>query len=375
MSVERLDVKLDDSRYPILLGRGALNELGELLAEKTGNKQVLLVSDETFKNDFGRELTTILQEQEFDVTPYYMSAGKISKTFNEVLKIYGILETGKFARDSTLIALGGGVIGDLAGFVASTWYRGMNLIHMPSTLMGMVDSSVGGKVAINFRETINAVGNYYHPLINLMDLNLIDNLPDRDYVAGLAEVIKCALIADPDMLIYLEDNIEAILARDEEKLKRCIFSALQIKIEHVNGDLREGGKRLFLNYGHTLGHAIETATHTTDGESLRHGEGVALGICAVLSLSEDVFHFESARVERIVSLLDKMNLPTQLKASGFGKSANELIESCYQLAHKDKKRANNSLRFILLKEIGEPEVVSNVSSDLIYKALERVIYE
>jgi len=292
-----------------------------------------------------------------------------------VLRIYGELETKDFARDSVLIALGGGVVGDLAGFVASTWYRGMTFVHVPTTLMAMIDSSIGGKVAINYRETINAVGNYYHPIANFMDLDLIDSLSDRDYISGLAEVIKCALIADDDFVDYLEKNRDKILQRDEACLVRAMRRTIEIKVDHVCNDIREDGKRLLLNYGHTLGHAIEMATQTDNGETFRHGEGVSLGIVAVLSVAQSYLKISEVISNKVCTLLQSYKLPVSFSASEYGFERNDLIDLCMRLMLKDKKRKENQLRFILVDGIGHAGVYSGISDKFIFRAFQQVIRE
>ena len=289
--------------------------------------------------------------------------------------IYGDLESNNFARDSVLIALGGGVVGDLSGFVASTWYRGMRFVHIPTTLMSMIDSSIGGKVAINYRETINAVGNYYHPDANFMDLGLIDSLSDRDYISGLAEVIKCAVISDKKFVDYLREHSGKILQRDAGFLVHAMKRTIEIKVDHVCNDIREGGKRLLLNYGHTLGHAIEMATQTDDGEAFRHGEGVSLGISAVLSVAQ--LHLKTSETisNEVRELLQLYKLPVSFSASKLGVKKNDLIDACMRLMLKDKKRKNNQLRFILAYEIGAAKVYNDVSDDLILEAFLKVIRE
>ena len=178
----KIKVDIAEAEYNVFISRDAKREIVNFLNSYTKNKKIIIVTDEFLEEHYAKQLKLLLEEKGFEVQLHVMKGGKVSKTFSEVLKIYGVLEINNFSRDSTLIALGGGVIGDLAGFSASTWYRGMNMLHIPTTLMGMVDSSVGGKVAINFRETINAVGNYYHPIANYMDLDLIDTLSERDYI-------------------------------------------------------------------------------------------------------------------------------------------------------------------------------------------------
>ena len=202
----QIPVSLDGVSYQILIGRDLLDSVGDLIAKTTNSKNVIIVSDIYFADNLVSKIIGSLQKKGFNCIKYFMTAGKHNKNFNEILKIYGVLEENNFSRDSTLIALGGGVIGDLCGFVASTWLRGMNLIHIPTTLLAAVDSSIGGKTAINFRKTINGIGSYYHPRLNLIDLNLIDSLSKRDYCSGLAEVIKCAIIDDKLFYDYLENN-------------------------------------------------------------------------------------------------------------------------------------------------------------------------
>lgn len=370
-----IQVKIGDISYRVIVGRNLEDQLVSVLVDATKNKNVVLVTDSFLLNTKARRVAEKLKENDFQCQVYEMAGGKGSKSFAELLAIYGLLEAGNFSRDSTLIALGGGVVGDLGGFAASTWYRGMNLVHIPTSLMAMVDSSIGGKVAINFRETINAVGNYYHPILNLMDLELIDTLPQRDYISGLAEVIKCGLIADDKFVDWLEENANALIQRNEEDLIYCIQKAIQIKIDHVDGDVQEGGKRLLLNFGHTLGHAIEMATHTEAGETFRHGEGVSLGIVAAMYIRDQFFDCSSKCTERVIDLLKKFNLPTSISASELDFSREELIQLCFSLSFKDKKRKNNVLRFILLNQIGSASVFPNIPDDIVRNSLAKLILD
>lgn len=371
--MSKINIKISDTEYEVTIGRNVIDDIAEFLGAKTKNNKVLIVTDEYFEKRYASYLKDSLIKSSFSVGLYVMKGGKISKTFNEALKIYGVLEVGDYARDSTLIALGGGVVGDLAGFVASTWYRGMNMIHIPTSLMGMVDSSIGGKVAINFRETINAVGNYYHPIANFMDISLVDTLPERDYISGLAEVVKCGLIADTELLDYIKLHKDDILARDQDKLVHCIRRAIEIKVDHVKNDVKEGGKRLLLNFGHTLGHAIEMATQTDNGETFRHGEGVSLGISSVLLLSEEHLGFSKPDSDSVRALLTMLKLPTEISASEYGYDRSKLIESCLKLIKKDKKRKDNQLRFVLLDKLGHAGTYSGLESEQILRAFERVI--
>ncbi len=370
-----IEVNLDNVRYPIVIGKNVNEKLLDLIQKKTKNSKIIIVADKFFQNTLCKSIEELFHNKDYEIYTYYMDAGKGNKSINEVLKIFGILEENNLARDSTLIAIGGGVIGDLAGFVASTWLRGMNLIHIPTTLMAMVDSSIGGKVAINYRQTINAIGNYYHPIYNIMDLSIIDTLSDRDYLSGLAEVIKCAIINDNNFFEYLEQNQEIVLSRDYQVMIDFIIKTIKIKIDHVNGDLREGGKRLLLNYGHTLGHAIEISTEKNHQEQLRHGEGVSVGIVAVAYIATKYLNIPQSICDRYEKILSDYGLPINISASELGFKRDILLEKCFDNVKKDKKRLNNNIRLVLSNEIGSAKVYENVPFELIKEAFNYVIKE
>jgi 3-dehydroquinate synthase len=370
-----INVKISEHKYDVYIGRDFPGHIAKLLSSLSQEQKIIIITDDFFEKTYAKLVQTSLNDRGFDCSIHVMSGGKSNKSFSEVLRIYGKLEISNFARDSVLIALGGGVVGDLAGFVASTWYRGMVFVHVPTTLMAMIDSSIGGKVAINYRDTINAVGNYYHPIANFMDLNLIDSLSERDYVSGLAEVIKCALIADNDFVDYLLKHKEQILKRSQEHLVYSMQRTIEIKVDHVHNDVREGGKRLLLNYGHTLGHAIEMATHTKNSESFRHGEGVALGMVAAASVAQSHLSTPVEIGQQIRDILKEYKLPTFFSASELGFKRDELIESCARLILKDKKRKDNQLRFILVNQLGKANVFTGISKEHIIQAYQEIIKE
>jgi len=369
--VKIIDVNFNENIYNIYLGREVIKNISNLLIQKTKNKKIIIVADVVFRDSVVKEITKLLDN--FKIYIHFMEAGKANKTINEALKIYSILEENNLARDSTLIAIGGGVIGDLAGFVASTWYRGMNLVHIPTTLMAMVDSSVGGKVAINFGNTINAIGNYYHPIFTLMDLTLIDTLSNRDYSSGIAESIKCAIISDRDFFNQLSQNSQKILSKDKQAVEDFIYKTINIKIAHVKGDIKENNKRLLLNYGHTLGHAIEVSTAINYQEYYRHGEGVSLGTMAVAYIAQKHLNLSSNLYNLFEQIFQKYNLPTRVYAHKIGIGRDTLIEKCMQNIQKDKKRVSNHLRIILVKDIGDAKVYSDIPMSLIKEAFEHII--
>jgi len=371
--MEIVDIDIPGHEYKVFIDSNVVSQIASLLDESHKGQKVLIVTDSFFKDKYAQLISDSLQEKGLLPYIHVMKGGKSSKSFSEVLRIYGELEVKDFARDSVLIALGGGVVGDLAGFAASTWYRGMSFVHVPTSLMAMIDSSIGGKVAINYRETINAVGNYYHPIANFMDLDLIDSLSDRDYISGLAEVIKCALIADSDFVNYLEKHSKEVLQRNPACLVHCMRRTIEIKVEHVRDDVREGGKRLLLNYGHTLGHAIEMATQTEIGETFRHGEGVSLGMAAVLSVAQSYLEIDDKVRNRALMLLQLYKLPASFSVSELGFKRKDLINLCMRLILKDKKRKENQLRFILIDKVGSAEVYKGIPSEFILQAFEEVI--
>ncbi len=370
----KIIVDLDGTPYPIYLGNGVIQRLPEYLSSATRNKKVILIYDNIFEHTLICMLRNVLEKAGFDVLFHALQSGKGNKNINEALKIYSKLEEYNFARDSTLVALGGGVIGDLSGFIASTWLRGMNLVHIPTTLLAMVDSSVGGKTAINFRSTINGIGSYYHPILNLVDLDLVESLSERDYRSGLAEVIKCAIIHDKEFFDHLSLHRENILSREENYVTDFIDRTIRIKIRHVQGDVKEGGKRLLLNYGHTLGHAIEVSTVDKSGqEQLRHGEGVSIGIMAVAHIAFRHLGAEANIKDTLGKMFKEYGLPVDVSSSLLGFNRDRLIRSCLDNVMKDKKRLDSKLRLILADRIGSANVYNDVPFSLIEETFNLII--
>jgi len=366
------NVSLDNSSYKIVIGRNIVNGVGQFLKNMTKDNRVILVIDSFFNKSILDNLTNDLAENGFKSLVHLFDAGKQNKNINEAIKIYSKLEANNFARDSTLIAVGGGVIGDLAGFVASTYLRGMNLVHIPTTLTGMIDSSIGGKVALHFKHTVNAIGNYFHPLINIIDTQFIDTLPDRDYHAGISEIIKCAIICRRELFDFLFENYENVLNHDEEALLRAMYGAIEVKLFHVTDDVKEQNKRLKLNYGHTMGHAIETATGIFE-ENYRHGEGVALGMVGAAHLAQDYFSIGNHIVLQHEEILHRYRLPKRVESNKIGFDRDKLINECLRIIYKDKKRKEGKLRFILPTKIGSSEIYNDISEEYIKRACEYLI--
>lgn len=367
-------INLDGHAYSLYLGRDILSSYIFETLQKNTNKEVLIIFDIIFSDKVNSLLRVKLEQAGYNIYMYAMEAGKHNKTIYEAIKIYELLESNYMSRDSTIIAFGGGVIGDLAGFVASTYFRGINLIHVPTTLTAMIDSSIGGKVAINFRKTVNAIGNYYHPILNVVDLDFIETLSMRDFKAGLAEIIKCAVIADKEFFDYLFINKNLILEKDEVALLYIMSRAIEIKLDHVKSDVKERRKRLKLNYGHTLGHAIEVSTGIIE-EVYRHGEGVSLGMVGAAFIANEYFGNAKNSLLKHEDILSHYNLPIRINLNSVDFDREELIKECTTNIYKDKKKKGNKLRFVLSNDIGDSGIYNDISNELIIKAFKYLTEE
>ena len=370
--LKTFDVAIDETNYDILIGKRIIELLPALLKEATEDKRVILVYDSFFQTYVQEQLVPGLAGEGFIVFAHPLPGGKLNKNIKEAISIYGLLEAENFARDSTLVALGGGVIGDMAGFVAATYLRGINLVHIPTTMTAMIDSSIGGKVAINFKKTVNAIGSYYHPIANLIDLEFARTLPDRDFKAGLAEIIKCAIIRDRGLFEFLIKEHAGITGRETDPLLHIMARAIEIKLQHVTGDIREQNKRLKLNYGHTIGHAIETST-SVFSEVYRHGEGVSLGMVGAAHVARDYYGGGEEILERHEEILSLYGLPTRVKTVEIEYDKVALKEECLLNIEKDKKRKSGKLRFILPLAIGDCATVDDVDQRLVERAFDYLL--
>ena len=369
---QTLQVDLLDAKYPIYIDVDLAPKIAKFLKNNSLEDRALIVSDKHLAARYGYCLHSKLQQEGLKSHYHELCGGKGNKTIFEALKIIEVLEKNNFSRDATLIGLGGGVVGDIAGLVASLWYRGMNLVHIPSTLIAMIDSSVGGKCAVNFGKTINALGAYHHPIANFVDLRLLQDLPDREFNSGMAEIIKCALIGDQKFFDYLISHKKKIRSRDQLAVRKIIQRTIELKERHVAGDIREGGKRLLLNFGHTLGHAIEMSTQGTE-ENLRHGEGVSLGMVAILNICERYFGLQKDLVKEVKGLLEYFHLPICFESKEYGFCRGPLLNTCMKMVLRDKKRKDGELRLILLEQIGGAYVKSCSDSDILEYGFESVI--
>jgi 3-dehydroquinate synthase len=336
-----ITVDLGERSYPIVIGGGLLGGCFDL-ATYVGGPDCLVVTNETLEPLYLDALGANLIGRQ--VRAISLPDGEAYKTLETVEDILDTLVEGGANRDTTLVALGGGVVGDITGFAAACYMRGVDFIQVPTTLLAQVDSSVGGKTGVNHASGKNLIGAFHQPRAVLIDTDTLKSLPDRELKAGLAEVIKYGAIVDTEFFAWLEDNIDALLARDAAALAAAIQRSCELKAAVVAEDERESGRRAILNFGHTFGHAIERCQGY--GEWL-HGEAVAAGMVMAAQLSGG----EAAVAERIARLLERAGLPTRPPAI----PAPELMAAMGM----DKKVQQKQLRFVLLHSLGEAFVTSD----------------
>ncbi len=354
--MKTLQVALGDRSYPIYIGSGLLNQ-AQLYTQHIKSKQVIVITNATIAPLYLDHILNNLRD--FKVETLILPDGEQFKTLDYVSQIFDKLLSCKFSRNATLIALGGGVIGDMGGFSAACYQRGIAFLQIPTTLLAQVDSSVGGKTGVNHPLGKNMIGAFYQPQCVIADADVLNTLNDRQLSAGLAEVIKYGLIRDIKFFEWLEQNIELLLARDKEALAFAIERSCINKAEIVVEDETEAGIRATLNLGHTFGHAIETGA----GYGIYlHGEAVAIGTCQAADLSRRKGWLTDADVERIIALFKKANLPVtppeQLDSDRF-----------IDLMAVDKKNIDGKIRLILLTKIGVATLPVGIDTLLLEQTL------
>lgn len=320
-------------------------------------KQVCIVTNETVAPLYLEALKAQLSDFEF--TEVILRDGEQYKTLEQLMNILERLMERKATRKTTVIALGGGVIGDMSGLAASLYQRGVPLIQIPTTLLSQVDSSVGGKTAVNHPMGKNMIGAFYQPNAVLIDPDTLKTLPDREYAAGLAEVIKYGFIYDADFLAELYANVEALQAKDEAFLARIIQRSCEIKAAVVEEDETETGIRAILNFGHTFGHAVETLTHY---KQFLHGEAIAIGMMIALRLSIQEYGLDAAVLTQLEAWLKAFDLPTELPKE---LSADDMLEAM----SRDKKNVDGDLRLVLLDQIGHAMVRDGIPKPSVIEVL------
>ncbi len=348
--VEQLEVSLGERAYPILIGSGVLQR-ADLLPDRLAGRRVAVVTNTTVAPLYLARFSATLEQAGARVLPVVLPDGEVYKTWETLNLIFDALLGAHCERGTLLFALGGGVIGDMGGFAAACYQRGMPFVQVPTTLLSMVGSSVGEKTAINHPLGKNMIGAFYQPQRVLIDISTLATLPDREFKAGLSEVIKYGLIRDLPFFCWLEENMARLLARDEAALIEAIHRSCANKAAVVAADEREQGERALLNLGHTFGHAIETGLGY--GVWL-HGEAVAAGTLIAAELSRDLGFLAQADVDRIEAIFVQAGLPVR----GPEMSAAQFIE----LMRHDKKVVDGRMRLVLLESVGHG-VISDRASE------------
>lgn len=337
-------VNLDKRSYPILIGHNTLGVFGKIYAEQGLGRVVAIVTNSKVASLYLKSVQQSLEEVGTRVVVTMMPDGEVYKTLETARVLYGDLIRGEVDREACIVALGGGVVSDTAGFVAATYLRGIDYVSVPTTLEAQVDASVGGKTAVDHPLGKNLIGAFHQPKMVYIDTNTLLTLPRREIVAGMAEVVKHGLIGDPDLISFLECNLETIISLDlaPESLVWLIAQNCRIKSGIVEADETEKGLREILNYGHTIGHAIEVMT---DYQAYKHGEAVCLGMLAAGKIALDKGFWNKCDFERQNRLLRRLGIPKIVAEL----SVNGLLEKM----QKDKKVRNGVIRFLLLKGIGK----------------------
>lgn len=347
-----VQVDLDDRGYPIHVGPGLLAQCGALMSRHLPQPRVVIVTNTVVAPLYLDKLAASLRNQQIAVDTIVLPDGEEHKNWHTLNQVFDALLTCRAERKTTLVALGGGVIGDLTGFAAAVFQRGAPYIQVPTTLLAQVDSSVGGKTAINHPLGKNMIGAFYQPRAVIADTDTLATLPDRELSAGLAEVIKYGLIGDAPFFDWLEANMDRLLARDATALTHAIEVSCRNKAAVVADDEKEQGARALLNFGHTFGHAIESGLGY--GQWL-HGEAVAAGMAIATRVSERMGLVDRSAVERTIRLLKQARLPVQGPAFG--------VERYLELMGHDKKVEGGKIRYILLRRIGEAFISSQVPAE------------
>jgi shikimate kinase/3-dehydroquinate synthase len=336
--------------YPVFVGYGLLDKLGEKMKQATLSGTATVISDENVFSLYGSKVEGILKDAGFAVNSFIVPPGEETKSVDYAIKIYDFLVEHRAERDDIIIALGGGMVGDLAGFIAATFLRGMPWVQVPTSLVAMVDASVGGKVGVNHPNGKNLIGAFYQPNLVLADCQTLTTLPQRELTSGWAEVIKHGVILDEEFFQFLESNVSRLTKLEPKSLTRAIARSAAIKAQVVSQDEKEReGKRTILNYGHTIAHGLEAATQY---KRFLHGEAVAIGMVGAARLSQRLGLLPSAAVERQQALLQKFGLPTGF--SGLG------LTEITRAMELDKKTKEKAIRWVLLQDIGKVVIRSDV---------------
>ena len=359
--MQTVKVALGARSYSILIDGGLLSTLGERCTELGLGKRCAIITDRKVGRLYAKPAAASLKKAGFDAQVITVASGEKAKSLSVVGQCYDQLAAHRLERKSFVVALGGGVAGDLAGFVAATYLRGIPFVQAPTTLLAQVDSSVGGKTGVNLKAGKNLVGSFYQPRLVMCDLDTLRTLPDREYRAGLAEIIKYGIIYDAGLFERIERDLPALLKKNRQVLAEVVARCCEIKADVVGQDETESGLRAILNFGHTIGHAIEAISGY--GKYL-HGEAISIGQIAAAKISAEQFGLAESDVNRIAELFRRAGLPTKIKLNAAQRT------KLFDAMKVDKKVSGGEIKFVLARKIGRVEFGQKVSADAINRALD-----
>ena len=355
--MKRVKVRLGSNSYQIHIGSRLLGHTGRQLTENGLTGNLVIITNPIVKRLYGDALKQNLTGEGFRVIILQVPDGEEQKSLEVAGRLYNELTDAYAERATPILALGGGVIGDLTGFVAATYLRGVPLIQIPTTLLAQVDSSIGGKVAIDHGQLKNKIGAFYQPKLVITDIATLKTLDTKTLINGLAEVIKYAIIWDKELLTYIEGNLDKIKSLDDRVLEEIVFRSAKIKAEIVEKDEKDLGLRAILNYGHTVGHGIESASDF----KVEHGEAVAIGMLAAAKISSKLGILNKNELLSLKSLIQRAGLPTRIP--------NLKVDKITQAIKHDKKILMGKIRFVLPKSLGKVFITDEVSLSLVEQIL------
>lgn len=360
--MKKVRVELGRDSYDIFIGSGLADETKAFLRARDYSPKTIVVTDTNIAPLYGKKIVGLLGEAGLKAEIFPVTAGENSKTLQTAEKLYTRAIEAGLDRKSAIFALGGGVTGDLAGFVAATYMRGVPFVELPTSLLSQVDSSVGGKVGVNHALGKNLIGAFYQPDAVFIDLDMLATLPKREIATGLGEIVKYGVIYDEKVFSFLEQNAEKVLSLDPEAIAYLVARSCDIKAAVVGEDEKEAGLRRILNFGHTLGHAVEQETNYL---RYNHGEAVAIGMAGAAYISESLGMTDAKTVARLVSLMESLNLPVTAAACK--------KENIYAAIFRDKKTVGGKVNWVLMNGIGSVAIKNDVPETIVRAAIEKII--
>ena len=365
----KINYKINNFVHKIYIKKQISSYILNDIERLNSDRKILLICDGNVNKKFINNIVSNLKIKGLQISIAEVNGGKVKKNEKLLFKLIDILIEKKFTKKSILMSIGGGVVGDVSGLAASLYLRGIIYLHIPTTMTAIIDSCLGGKTAINYKKIINSIGNYYHSHSVYISLDIIRNLPEREYLSGFPEILKCALISKKRFFLnFLLKNNKKIIMRKESVVKKICYETLKIKISFFLKDINEQNKRLMLNFGHTFAHAIEMATDIYKKEYFRHGEAVGLGVLCEIYYSNKN---RNSLFKLVENFLYKLNLPTRINNKNINKI--KLQSDIYKYLYLDKKKIGKHPRYISLKSIGKPKIGNLENDTLINETILNII--